>query len=370
MKPGTRLRRVPRSILIFVVLLPMVSSCMPQNDKVVQLAVGSENVSFFQDSRVQAIFKHTYRYDVQVTGFGSRQMADVDIGRYDGFVPSSSVAAQQMVSAHPPLHGRYPPYPLFSSPLAIATYQPVAACLRRLGIAYQDSSGIWWFKVQAYLQAVQDVPQSQWSDCGGALASLHRVILLTTTNPQCSNSGEMFVADASYVANGGTVQSISAAVKIGRELAPMISGQGYMENTTDNLFQDYLSQGMDYSPMVLIYESEFVGEEITAPRKMAPGMMLMYPTPDIFSKRTLIARDPRGAAIGRILSNNPQLAKLAQQSYGFRDSTPQQFQQTMGRFRIFGRKITVPTQFAPASAPMPDILEKIIDVAENSASTC
>jgi hypothetical protein len=331
--------------------------------KVVQLAVGSENVPFFQDSQVQAIF-NTYGYDVQVTGFGSRQLADVNIGRYDGFVPSSSVAAQQLEIAHPSLKSRYSPYPLFQSPLAIATYQPIAHCLEKLRIASQDR-GIWWFNVEAYFQAFQKVPQPKWSDCGASMAPLAGTVLLTTTNPQCSNSAEMFVADASYAANSGTVQSISAAAKIGKELAPMIADQGFMENTTGTLFNDYLTQGMDSKPMVLIYESVFIGEKITAPGQMARGMVLMYLMPDIYSQRTLIARDASGAAIGRILHNNPQLAQLAEQSYGFRESPPLRFQQIMRHFHIL-----VPTQFSSASTPIPNILENIINVAENSTASC
>ena len=153
-----RSRHALLSAAISIALTPAITACVLQHDRVVWLAVGSENVPFFQDSQVRDIFR-SYGLDVQVTGFGSRQMSqmtNVDVRRYDAFVPSSQVTAEQLVIAHPSLAGQQR-FELFQSPLAIATYKPIAACLSRLGIASQDSHGIWQFNVAAYLAAVQNV---------------------------------------------------------------------------------------------------------------------------------------------------------------------------------------------------------------------
>jgi hypothetical protein len=102
----------------------------------------------------------------------------------------------------------------------------------------------------------------------------------------------------------------------------------------------------------------------------------MYPIPDIYSQRTLIPRDSPGAAIGQLLRTSPQLLRLAQQSYGFRYSNPERFQQIVGHFRFFGRKIVVPLLFEPARAPVPSVLEDIINATvtpsppHSTASTC
>jgi hypothetical protein len=342
----------------------------------VQLAVGSENVPLFQDPQVQEVFQENC-FDVQVTGFGSRQMASIDFrsAGYDAVIPSSQITASQLeASTQPgaqPLKGQ-PEIPLFRSPLAIATYTPIANCLKSLGIASQDSQGIWEFSVAAYLAAVKH--RLSWSDCGASLSPLTGKILVSTTNPQCSNSGEMFLADASYVANGSVVSDQPTAQKVGGELAPMITEQGFMENTTDVAFKDYLVNGMGYTPMVLTYESEFIGEEITDPGAMSSDMVLMYPTENVFSQRVLIPLKPNGITVGRLIQNDPELRRLAQELYGFRYSDPAEFQNIIGSHRIFGMKITVPLQITEGTPPDPGILEDVVNAAKpppaKSAPAC
>lgn len=340
----------------------------------VRLAVGSENAPFFEDSRVQQIFRTQYCLDVQVTSFGSRQLPHVNVSKYDGFVPSSRITAEQLQSAAPSLQSQ-PQIHLFQSILAIATYQKIVDCLASpsLKIAYNDA-GIWEFDVAKYLAAVQG--GWRWSACGNSLPLLgEHKLLLTTTNPQCSNSGELFVADASYVKNNDSpVPDKATAAKVGGELAPMITEQGFMENTTDVAFQDYLTRGIYYTPMALIYESEFLGEEITRPGDMTGDMVLMYPKPDVYSERVLVPRDGLGSEVGYDVRDNPDLQRLAQEEYGFRASGPAEFQNIMVGHRSFGRNITVPAQLESGTPPLPDLLEDVINAANppppNPYSAC
>jgi hypothetical protein len=343
-----------------------------------------------QDPRVQAVFRES-GFDVYATPFGSRRLASIDYNKseYDAVVPSSQIAASQLDTSTQsnlkPLKGQRE-ISLFRSPLAIATYQPIALCLESLHIASQDSQGIWYFSVAAYIAAVKD--GLSWSECRGRLSvsPLAGNVLVTTTDPQCSNSGEMFMADASYVANNNNpVTDPVTAQKVGGELAPMIAEQGFMENTTDVVFRDYLVNGMYYTPMALIYESEFIGEEITNPDAMSSDMVLMYPTPNVFSQRVLIplSGHSAGAAVGQLIGGgNPELQRLtqelqrlAQEQYGFRYADPATFQEIIGSHRIFGKQIIVPVKFTEGKPP-PDfrILEDVVNAAKppppNNVSAC
>jgi hypothetical protein len=242
-------------------------------------------------------------------------------------VPSSQIAASQLEDVAP-FKGQ-PEIPLFRSPLAVATYSTIASCLQSLDIASQ-SHGVWWFSVANYLTAVAE--KWNWSMCPSSVAPLTGRILLSTTNPQCSNSGEIFMADASYVANHGVaVSDPGTATEVGDDLASLVKEQGYMEYTTSLVFQDYLVEGVDYTPMAVIYEAQFLGEKITQPGAMnsqqGAKMVLMYLTPDIFSQRMLIPfpADSAGAKVGDLVADNPQLQQLAQQKYGFRYSDPAEF---------------------------------------------
>jgi hypothetical protein len=328
----------------------------------VLLAVGSENVPFFSDPQVQDVFRQ-HGFAVQATGFGSRQLASIDFSRYDAVIPSSQVMASQLENSVPQLKNK-PEISLFRSPLTIATYRPIAECLASLGIASQDPRGIWIFRVKEYLAAVG--AGESWSGCGGDLP-LYGKLLLATTNPQCSNSGEMFMADASS-ASAGMVNDPGTATTVGTQLSPLISEQGYMQYTTDVLFNKYLVEGIGSTPMAVIYESEFVAEEINHPDAMSQDMVLMYPTPNVFSQRVLIPlqSDSLAAAVGHLIANDPDLRRLAQEVYGFRYDNPGEFQNIIGGHQIFGKQITVPLQIQTAEMPDPVILEDIINAATST----
>jgi hypothetical protein len=368
------LARILAGVIPFVALLGVIFAGIDIKDAVaepvpaalttVQLAVGSENVPFFTDPEVQQVFRGN-GYNVQVTGFGSRELASKNFAtskpKYDAVVPSSQIAASQLEDMAP-FKGQ-PEIALFRSPLVLATYSTIASCLQSLGIVSQ-SQGIWWFSVANYLTAVAD--KWDWSMCPSSVAPLTGRILVSTTNPQCSNSGEIFMADASYVAHHGlVVADPGTATEVGDDLAPLVKEQGYMEYTTNLVFQDYLVEGVDYTPMAVIYEAQFLGEKITQPGAMnsqqGVKMVLMYLTPNIFSQRMLIPfpGDSAGAAVGHLVADNPQLEQLAQEKYGFRYSDPVEFSKI-----IRSHGITVPLEITQGKAPDPTILGDIINAAD------
>nr|SBO95904.1 hypothetical protein BN4615_P5420 [Nonomuraea gerenzanensis] len=75
--------------------------------------------------------------------------------------------------------------------------------------------------------------------------------------------------------------------------------------------------GMGPSPMVWIYEAQFV--EAAAHGQVKPGMVLLYPSPTVLSKHTLVPLKPSGDRLGRLLSTDPRLQRLAAE-HGFRSN--------------------------------------------------
>jgi hypothetical protein len=100
--------------------------------------------------------------------------------------------------------------------------------------------------------------------------------------------------------------------------------QGFTEQSSEAPFDDYLSIGIGKSPMVLIYEAQFVARAAAHDGSIRPDMVLMYPDPDIVSKHTLVPLTPTGDKVGRLLQTDPQLQRLAI-DYGFRTATPAAF---------------------------------------------
>src|SRR5262249_58949802 len=82
--------------------------------------------------------------------------------------------------------------------------------------------------------------------------------------------------------------------------------------------------GIGKTPMVMIYESQFVARAAAKDGAIKPGMVLVYPDPEIVSKHTLVPLTPNGDAVGRLLTTDPTLQQLAVK-YGFRTADPGAF---------------------------------------------
>jgi ABC-type molybdate transport system substrate-binding protein len=301
---------------------------------VVRGVVGSEKQAFFNDPQVKdALAKQGV--EVKVEPAGSRQIAtSIDLGKYDFAFPSSAPAADR-IQRQRGVNAEYTP---FSSPMAIATFQPIADVLAKQGIVRRGAT--WTFNVGRYLDLV--AAGTQWKDLEGNRAyPVRRNILVSTTDPRTSNSAAMYLAITGYVANGNSVvQGTAAERRVLPALSPLFLGQGYTDNTTEGPFEDYLSIGMGKAPLVCIYEAQYIGAAVRKQTK--PGMIMMYPSPTVLSKHTLVPFNPSGDRIGRLLSTDPTLQNLAAR-HGFRTRDPQQFAQvaTESKVRVASNLIDV-----------------------------
>ncbi|MFE9319715.1 three-helix bundle dimerization domain-containing protein [Nocardia sp. NPDC052278] len=278
--------------------------------------VGSEKLAFFEDPRVvEALARKGVRAEVDPAG--SRQIAtSVDLGKYDFAFPSSAPAAERIQRARN-ISTKYTP---FSSPMAIATFQPIADLLTAAGVVRPGP--VPTFDMARYLELVRtDVEWDKLRD--NTAYPVHKNILVATTDPRTSNSAAMYLAIASHVANDNTiVQGPAAEQAVLPTVSRLFVRQGYTENSTDGPFREYLAAGMGPTPMVWIYEAQFV--EATVRGQIKPGMVLAYPSPTVLSQHTLVPLTAPGDRIGRLLATDPDLQRLAAE-HGFRTSDPSQF---------------------------------------------
>ncbi|WP_433441085.1 three-helix bundle dimerization domain-containing protein [Nonomuraea sp. CA-141351] len=278
--------------------------------------IGSEKKAFFEDPRVQKALADK-GVKVEVDPAGSRQIAtSIDLSRYDFAFPSSAPAGDR-IQRQRHVSAKYTP---FSSPMAIATFQPIADLLSKAGVVKKGP--VLTFNVDRYLElATTDV---QWDQLtGNTVYPVRKNILVSTTDPRTSNSAAMYLAIAGYVANGGTIVHGAAAEK---NVLPLVSqlftGQGYTDNTSEGPFKEYLTVGMGPTPMVWIYEAQFV--DAATQGQIKPGMVLMYPSPTVLSEHTLVPLNASGDRVGRLLSTDPELQRLAAE-HGFRSGDAAQF---------------------------------------------
>ncbi|MEU9886236.1 hypothetical protein [Sphaerisporangium sp. NPDC051011] len=312
----------------------------PRELTVVRGVIGSEKKPFFDDQRVREVFaRHGLRVEVDTAG--SRQIADsVDLKKYGFAFPSSAPAAEKIRRDQ----GATRTFAPFSSPMAIATFEPIVGVLTKAGVVRDSGQGYQVFDVQKYLELV--AKGTRWDRLPGNTAyPARKRVLLTTTDIRTSNSAAMYLAIAGYVANGDDVVTSDAqASKVAKTVAPLFLDQGYSETSTEAPFEDYLSLGIGKTPMVMVYEAQYASRLFSGDGSIRPDMRLLYPSPTVLSKHTLVPFSAQGTEVGRLLQEDPELGRLAAQ-YGFRTAHAKAFDDLV----------------AKAKAPLP---ASLIDVVE------
>ena len=281
--------------------------------------IGSEKLPFFQDPDVIAEFR-ARGYDVQVDTAGSRQIAtSVDLSKYDFAFPAGQPAAVK-IQQDRKAKAVYVP---FFTPMAVATFTVIGDLLKSNGVA-TSSGGVYTLDVNAFLKLV--AANKRWTDIPGNTSyQAGKSILITSTNPTTSNSAAMYLAIASYVANGNNVvENPSQAATVLPKISPLFLRQGFTESSSEAPFEDYLSIGIGKDPMVMIYEAQYLARLAAKDGSIKSDKALMYPSPTVLSKHTLVPLTSSGDAIGRLLVNDSKLQSLAVK-YGFRTSDPNAF---------------------------------------------
>lgn len=283
---------------------------------VVTGVVGSEKVAFFEDPAVQEVFA-SHGYDVQVQKSGSWRMASLDgLTEFDFAFPASEIAAQHIVTNHKDaVRSTHKP---FFSPIAIATFTPIMEILEQSGAASKDAAGRWRIDMATYLELAKN--DTRWNQLPGAAGTYNspRSVLMTSTDIRTSNSAGMYLALSSYVLNGNSVitsqQQAGAHLEL---LTKLFVAQGYAGASSTAPFDDYLSQGMGAVPMVVVYEGQFLEEQLKPNSRIRDGMVLAYPDPTIFSVHTGTTFSENGQAVMQLLETDPKLAELLA-AHGFR----------------------------------------------------
>jgi len=273
--------------------------------------IGSEKEPFFRDPRVLAALQRG-GFDVSVSTAGSRQIAGADLsGEAFGF-PAGVPAAERIRRDHAGSKAVVP----FFTPMAIGTWKPIVDLLTKAGVV-RVSGGVTTFDVAAYMKLVD--ANTRWNDLpGNTTYPVNKSILISSTDVRRSNSAAMYLSLTSYVANGDNIVENDAEVApLMDRLAPLFLRQGFVASSSEEPFEDYLVQGMGKSPMVMIYEHQFIQRAAAADGSITPEMVLMYPDPTIYSKHTYVGLTPDGIRLGDFLANDPEMRALATQ-YGFR----------------------------------------------------
>jgi hypothetical protein len=185
--------------------------------------IGSEKQPFFSDPEVAAAFAR-HGLAVQVDVAGSREIATrVDLDRYDFGFPAGIPAAER-IRRQRKVTAFYQP---FYTPMAVATFKPIAELLRKAGLARPLAGGYWRFDMKRYLDLVGR--QTRWKELpGNTTYPANKSVLLASTDVRTSNSAAMYLAIASYVRNGDrVVENAAQGDRVVDQVAPLFLRQGF-----------------------------------------------------------------------------------------------------------------------------------------------
>jgi hypothetical protein len=198
--------------------------------------------------------------------------------------------------------------------MEIASWKPIVDILIVNAIVQKKGDTYFIVDMPALFDLI--VNEKRWADLKGSEQyPTKKSILVATSDVSKSNSAAMYLALASYILNNNTiVQNEAQITPLIPKLASLFSRQGFAEGSTEIPFQDYLTMGMGKSPLVMIYEAQFLREANN--NVITADMIPLYPEPTLFTKHIFIPFNADAEKLADAL-NSEELQKIAAK-HGFR----------------------------------------------------
>jgi len=271
--------------------------------------IGSEKADFFADPAVVAVLRKD-GLEVQAQTSGSREMATRTDVTGDDFLFPAGVPAAKKIMSDRHIGQSFSP---FYTPMAVASWKPIASILIANGVVRRDGADYYIVDMKRLVEAM--AAHERWTDLKGHDAyAVSKSVLISSTDVRKSNSAAMYLSLASYLLNGDdVVQNESQVAKIAPTVAQLFLRQGYQESSSAGPFEDYTTIGMGKSPLVMVYEAQFIEYELQHPEAKQSNMILLYPKPTIYTKHVLVPLTPAGAKLGQLLESDGDLQHLAAQ---------------------------------------------------------
>jgi hypothetical protein len=317
----------------------------------VKVLTSSEKETFLNDAELaQALADEGIAITVQKAG--SREIATrPDLKSFDVAYPAGAHAAVKIAQNA----GSKRTYATFYTPMAVASWKSLIPVFEASGLVSQKDGAYYIVDMARLLDTMQK--GTRWKDLpGNTVYPVGKSVLISSTDVRKSNSAGMYLALASYLANGNNVvDKETDADRIAPRMVSLFSRQGFQEASSTGPFEDYTAMGIGKAPLVMIYEQQFL-EYVLLHANPNPDMVLLYPMPTVLSKHTIVALSDNGARFAQAMISNPKIASVAQR-YGFREQDNKELFAA-----VEAKKLTIPHTIVDViDPPTYDILERLID---------
>ncbi len=112
---------------------------------------------------------------------------------------------------------------------------------------------------------------------------------IDSTDPVKSNSGNEYAALLATVLNGGQPAMVDSVARDGKTIASIFAKSGWMETSSEDSFNQFLTLGVGSKPMMVGYESQLLDLAVNQPdafKQIKDDVVIVYPTPTVWSTHT------------------------------------------------------------------------------------
>ena len=348
--------KIVGGIILLLVIIVIIAFQFVNVNKPEEITVsgylGGEKEGLMQDEEVKKILKGKYGITVEYTKAGSIEMIEQDSSDKDYLFPSSQTALELFNQTKS--DKLYKSEIVFNSPIVIYTWKPIAEALINNRIVEEKDNSYYIADTSALIKLVTD--KKKWSDIG--VNDLYGYVTIQSTDPNKSNSGNMFAGLVANIMNNETVVDSSTVDTILPNLKDFFGKIGYMEHSSGDLFEQYLKTGMGAKPMIAGYENQMIEFAIENPNDwnmVKEQVAVLYPEPTVWSSHPLIALNEKGAKLIEAMQDE-EIQKIAWEKHGFRTGVNGTINTEIEGFYGIPKNINAVIQM-----PNPDTMQKIMD---------
>lgn len=304
----------------FLILLAVVVSAVAysfynkntKSDVEINGLLGGEKIGLYESEEFKKDIKKTYKLRMDYRKSGSFDMLNTDFSNYDYLFPSSQLVLEMFEDEGYKSLGSDI---IFNSPIVLYTRSGVLEGLIKNNLVNKKAD-IYYLDMAKLADMM--VEEKTWADLG--VENIYGSILVSTTDPLKSNSGNMFLGLLANALNDNRVVAESDLGEISPKIRKIYKKLGYMQTSSADIFNQFLRQGSGSYPLVAGYESQLLEFSKTDPElfdQVKDDIHILYPSPTVWSSHIYIALSEDGKR-GLEALKDPEIQKLAWRNHGFR----------------------------------------------------
>lgn len=278
--------------------------------------IGGEKALLLDDLKVQMILKKKYHLALNYTKLGSIEMVKTPPAQDLDFLWPSSQVALELFKQNPQatlVNAEV----IFNSPIVLYSWDIVTDKLIELKIVELVNHTYYVVDFPRLIQLVVD--NKKWADIG--LTDFYGRILITSTDPTKSNSGNMFAGLlANILTQQGDVVNMHTLPTVLPTITSTFASLGFMEQSSSALFDAYLTKGRGDKPLIVGYENQIVEFSLQNPKlwpNVKNNVRILYPRPTVWSSHPLMILKERAKPLLTAFQD-PEIQKIAWEQHGFR----------------------------------------------------